>query len=291
MNPCSSIATNVNISSDYDFNRFILAEANARQTRITVVPVYVVWFASFLCLSVNARATAVAIMVTPDRIVMAADGAGEIVHPGSVYTFEPVCKIMNYGDIFYTAAGYYEVPDTGFSVWNSARNAIQRSKAIGDIYPLIEGSLSRSLPAVIANAKLEDPASYTLWTSGIAVISIAFARFEDKVPRVITVEFHVDNRGRLLKANTRTLGGTGKPLEEHFMGANEEMVAAVDSRRLSAWGSRFFADPVEFTHGLIQDEIDAAQKAGSKIVGPPVAVLSITNAGARFQPGLKGACK
>jgi hypothetical protein len=238
-----------------------------------------------------AKGTAIAIMVTHDSILIAADGSATTIRPGSVYSFESFCKIRNQGPIFYTAAGYYEVPVMKFNLWTLAASAARRSKNMIGIYDFIERSVLDRLPPIVKRARRDDPTGYARWLAGIPIISIAFASFENGTPRVVTVSFHIDSRGTILKPERQTLGGTTAELEDAFLGTNKQMVVATDPRTVIFWGPRFISDPISFIQGLIQLEIDGAAREKRGDVGPPIAILRITSSGGHFVPEHQGACQ
>lgn len=256
------------------------------------------WAASlcWLLVPATAKGTAIAIMVTADRILIAADSAGTMTATGGVGISELTCKIRQEGSVFYTAAGYYEIPELGFNLWSLGANSIRKSRTMTGIYDLIERSVLDRLPAIVDQAKVGDPISYARWLKGVPVIEIAFASFEkadpgvNGAPRVVSVAFRIDRTGAILKPERHTMGGTAAELEYAFLGTNEQMVAATDPQSAAFWRRLFISNPVGFTARLVQLEIDAATRNHTGTIGPPTAVLSVTSAGGRFEPGRNGAC-
>jgi hypothetical protein len=237
----------------------------------------------------GARATSVAIMVTSRTILIAADGI-ETKTINGVDSFEPYCKIRNQGSVFYTAAGDHEVPEINFNLWSLARDAVRKSKTMDGIYDRIERSVLARLPSVVERGKVADPSSYARWLTGTPVILIAFASFENDVPRVLAVSFSLSRSGAIAKPVRNTLGGPGVVVDTGFFGHDERMKAAANRRTPASWRPRFRKHPVAFIQGLIQLEIDEARRDHRGDVGPPIAILRIDRTGGAFVSGHKGAC-
>ncbi len=255
-----------------------------------VVAPHKLWIAAFcLLLLPSAKGTSVAIMVTSHTILIAADGI-ETKTANGVDSFEPYCKIRNQGSVFYTAAGDLSIPEINFNLWALARDAVRNSRTMLGIYDLIERSVLARLPSVVARGKVADPSSYALWLTGTPVILIAFASFENNVPRVVAVSFPLDGRGAILKPIRNMLGGPGVVVDTGFFGYNDRMKAAANRRTAASWRPRFRQRPIAFIQGLIQLEIDEAKRDHRGDVGPPIAILKIGKTGGAFVRGHKGAC-
>jgi hypothetical protein len=242
-----------------------------------------------LLLVSSARGTSVAIMVTSRTILIAADGVDTRTVNG-VDTFVPYCKIRNQGSVFFTAAGDLSIPELNFNVWRLAADAVRKSKTISGISDRIEQSVLVRLPAIVERSRVADQKTYAQWLKGTPVILIAFATFENSVPRVVAVSFPLDSRGAILKPIRNTLGGPGVVVDTGFFGYNERMKAAASRRTAASWQPRFRKHPVSFIQGLIQLEIDQAKRDHRHDVGPPIAILRITKRGGAFVPGHQGAC-
>jgi hypothetical protein len=249
------------------------------------------WLAAFCLLwaSPGAQGTSVAILVTSHAILIAADGV-ETKTANGVDSFEPYCKIRNTGSVFYVAAGDHEIPEINFNLWTLARAAVRKSKTTAGIYDRIEASVLDRLPAVVERGRVADPGSYARWLKGAPVLLIAFASFENNIPRVVALSFPLSSRGAILKPIRNTLGGTDVVVDTGFFGYNERMKAAASRRMAASWRPRFRKHPVAFIQGLIQLEIDQARREHRGDVGPPIEILKITNAGGAFVSGHKGAC-
>jgi hypothetical protein len=245
-----------------------------------------------LCLLLvpSAKGTSVAIMVTRDTILIASDGI-ETQTANGVDRFQPYCKIRNQGAVFYTAAGYHEIPEINFNLWTLARDAVRESKTMQGICDRIERSVLDRLRAVVERGKVADPSGYARWLTGIPVILIAFASFENGAPRVAAVSFPIDRHGAIMKPVRQTLGGPGVVLDDGFFGYNERMKEATNSRKRASWEPRFRKRPVGFIRGLIQLEIDAARREKRNDVGPPILIVKITRNGGAWIAGHKGACR
>jgi hypothetical protein len=254
------------------------------------VPSAKLWIAAIALLLVPAAgATSVAILVTSQTILIAADGIDTKTTNGHD-SFEPYCKIRSEGSVFYTAAGDLSIPEINFNLWTLARGAVRGSQSMQEIAGRIERSVLDRLPAVIERSKVADPRAYARWLTGTPVLLIAFAAFENDVPRVLAVAFPLDSHGAILKPIRNLLGGPGVTVDTGFFGYNERMKAAASSRTAASWRPRFKKHPIAFMQGLIQLEIDQARRDHRRDVGPPIAILKITRTGGAFAAGHKGAC-
>jgi hypothetical protein len=113
MKPRFSVAAHVNVGCKDNLHS-LSRKINPCDIHPLIVSSHKLWLTAlcfFLLLAPAASGTSIAIMVTGDRILIAADGAGATIAAGSIYRFEPYCKIRNQGSVFYTASGYYEVPE------------------------------------------------------------------------------------------------------------------------------------------------------------------------------------
>jgi hypothetical protein len=245
--------------------------------------------ASCLFLVSSAGATSVAIIVTGQTILIAADGIDTKTSNG-VDSFEPYCKIRSQGSVFYAAAGDLSIPELNFNVWALARDAVRKSKTMQGISERIERSVLARLPSIVESSKVADPGNYAKWLSGTPVILIAFASFENNLPRVVAVSFPLDRSGAILKPIRNTLGGPGVTVDTGFFGYNERMKAAASARTAATWQPRFRKHPIAFIQSLIQLEIDQARRDHRRDVGPPIAILKITKRGGAFATGHQGAC-
>jgi hypothetical protein len=252
---------------------------------------YKLWTAAFFLLLVpSAKGTSVAILVTSRTILIAADGIDTKTING-VDTFVPYCKIRSQGSVFYTAAGVLSIPEINFNLWALARDAVRKSKTRTAIYDRLEQSVLARLPAVVERGKSSDPSSYARWLTGTPVILIAFASFENNIPRVVAVSFSLDSRGKIRKPARNVLGGPGVTVDTGFFGYNERMKAAANPGTPGSWQPRFRKHPVAFIQSLIQLEIDQARRDHRGDVGPPIAIVKISRTGGGFVSGHEGACR
>jgi hypothetical protein len=294
MKPALSIATHVNVGCKNQLN-FFLCRINTPNVGASVVSPYKLWLAA-LCfiLFPSARGTAVAVIVTSDAIFIAADGAGSFGSPTTpgVETVEPYCKIHRQGEIFYVAAGFYESALINFNVRPLARDAAKHSRAMLEIYGLIEPAVLKKIPAIVQLSKVHDPDGYARYLAGTApVLDLAFGSFENGNPIVVAVSFRVDNRGAPIKPVEAVLRVSQTiPMQKLLLGYNERMAAASDLHRSPSWGSKFRRDPINVIERLIQLEIDAAKQEGRKDVGPPISIVKITKAAGGWEKGHEGAC-
>jgi hypothetical protein len=228
-------------------------------------------------------------MVTSQAILIAADGIDTKTNNG-VETFEPYCKIRSQGSVFFAAAGDLSIPEMNFNLWRLAADAVRRSKTLAATSDRMERSVLARLPEIVERSKVDDPNNYAQWLRGTPAILIAFASFENKLPRVVAISFPLDRHGAILKPIRNTLGGTGVVVDTGFFGYNQRMKTAASSSTASAWHPKFKKHPTAFIESLIQLEIDQARRDHRRDVGPPIAILKITKSGGAFAPGHKGAC-
>ena len=141
---------------------------------------------------------------------------------------------------------------------------------------------------IVDRNKLGDPVTYRKWLSGADVTSIVFAALEDGKPVVVSVSFHIDAKGQIVKRPSRnTLYATPGAVNTGRFGYTKEMATAIAS---PTWGKILIADPIRASEELIQREIAASSKAKRYDVGPPISIVRISKQSAGWEPGHEGAC-
>jgi hypothetical protein len=290
MKPLSPITAHVKISSSYIFRLFSGCKIKVPKVCPLVVPSHKLRLAAFcliLSASPRANASSMSIIVTGDVIVIAVDGVQTSTTGGKI-NFHEYCKVRQEENVFFAAVGVYSIPDIQFDLWYIMRNAVMKSKTLAMILDATETAVLRRFQAVVNFSKSADPKNYARWLTGIPVISLAFARFEDGVPTVVAAEFPVDKNGVITRPAPRTLRGIGGKVDIGAFGYNDQIRAATSS---PAWGAMFTSDPIGFSSGLIEREIEASTREKRYDVGRPISIVRITSNYRGWEPGYEGACR
>jgi len=228
-----------------------------------------------------------AVLITPDRIIIAADSVLTAVTNGSSSFNNKICKIRREGNTFYGAVGDDGVPGTKTDVWEIARTSIGSVKTIRNIYATVEPAIFGVLPEIVERNKVGDPKLYSKWLNGVPVISVTFARFEKGQPIVVSFDFKIDEKGIPTEQKPTILGPIRGKLNTGRLGYHAQMDAAINS---PGWSRRFSTDPIETSRDLIQREIDASTREKRYDVGLPISIASITINSAELLRGYEGVC-
>jgi hypothetical protein len=235
-----------------------------------------------------ARGTSGVVIVTHNFIVIATDSA--LAHynsKGEATASAQGCKILKEGNIVYFPAGEYDVPQLGFNVFSIAKNAISKAGKVKNIYPVIEASVIKYLPAIVQYNKTKNSKLYKRWLQGIPVIEIAFASFEDDAPVVAVVEFRIDAKGSIVQPGEYTLTSSPGQIQIAGLGWNYKITATTEP---SSWKRYFASNPIKASQELIQLEIDASIREKRYDVGPPISILRISKDSSEFVRGREGKC-
>jgi hypothetical protein len=228
------------------------------------------------------------VIVTHDFIVIAADSAIEHINSkGKTARFATVCKILREGNIFYFPAGMYDNQSLGFDLFSIAKNAITKAGKVKYIYPVVEASVLKYLPAIVQYNKTRNTKLYKRWLQGIPVIEIVFASFEDSAPVAAIVEFRVDAKGSIVQPREYTLISSPGQIQIAGLGWNYEIAATTEP---SSWRRYFASNPIKASQELIQLEIDASIREKRYDVGPPICILRISKDSSEFVRGHEGKC-
>lgn len=233
----------------------------------------------------SVRGSSVAVVVTADRIIIAADSAQTAITNGA-RSFDTICKIGREGGTFYGAVGAYGISGTT-SVLSIAQNAARESITITGLYDIVVPVMLNVLPEIVESNKISAPEIYAKWLSGIPVTSLIFAALEQEEPIAVAINFRIDEKGTPTHPEPIIMRGTRGIINTGRFGHTGQMTAMINS---PSWASSFRSDPIGASRELIQCEIDASNREKRYDVGPPILIVSISKQFAGWQPGYEGTC-
>src|ERR1700722_1106893 len=121
MKPGLSITTNIKVRRRYILNAFIRTLKIGEKSRAFIVSSHKAWILILLVAisATNLSATSVAVIVTPDFLIIASDSAVAHTNPkgGEVTRIEQSCKMMSQENIFYIGVGEYSAPNLRFDLY------------------------------------------------------------------------------------------------------------------------------------------------------------------------------
>jgi hypothetical protein len=287
MEPRSCVTANVDVCCVEHLNLLASRRIKRPEVDLSIVPSNKVCFAilSFV-LAFPLFGTSEAIIVSADKIVIAADGAAGITI-GNRKTVSKFCKTRHEGDKAYTMTGQYLLND--FDVWAVLESAARRSKTVQDAIEAVQPVIYSHLPDIINYVKSANPAQYSRWLTGIPIITVSFAAFEMGVPTATSLWFQIDAKGELMEPgkNLTRITSHKEAAQIGLLGYNDAMKSAISKQN---WRIAFAGDPIEFSRGLVQLEIDKAAREDRVDVGPPISVMVVDSRGIALANGQEGAC-
>jgi hypothetical protein len=233
--------------------------------------------ALLVCLStVIATGTTVAVLRTPERIVVGADTlgyeSGQATH---------LCKIQREGAIFFSFAHFIVDKKSGFSAPALAHSAASGA-SIRDAAFRFKRLVLPAFAKALRRLQHDGPQFYVdNIKSGPTPLSALFLGVEHGVPKfyVVAVKVVDDTHGRM-RLGADILECPGSYCTNGFggaaLGANE--VALEASKNSLVW-TGFLNDPVSGVRKMVEMEI--ADKP--KYVGPPIDIVSVNGSGSHVE--------
>jgi hypothetical protein len=291
MKPPFRIVANIYVHVRNHLNCFARRIVVSKDARASIIPSHKWWAMAGLLLLLMvppACGTSGVVIVTHDFIVIATDSALQHLNSeGKTSGFSTGCKILRDGNIFYFPAGEYGNQSLGFDLFGIVKNAITKAGKIKNIYPAVEASVLKYLPAIVQYNKTRNTKLYKRWLQGIPVIEIAFASFEDDAPVAAIVEFRIDAKGSIVQPGEYTLISSPGQIQIAGLGWNYEIAATTEP---SSWRRYFVSNPIKASQELIQLEIDASIREKRYDVSRPISILRISKDSSEFVRGHAGEC-
>jgi hypothetical protein len=227
-------------------------------------------------------ATSFLVLVGPDVIYMGADGLAS--YTGKVSPDDPtqICKIQQTGKYFFTAAGVSKDPLVNFDLFQAARKALSAKR--GSLRTRAARFMEFATPALtksVTHLKTEYPEDFRTLMQG-KDLTVVFASWENGKPLVYKDGWKVAADGRLLRLGLKRAGGPD--LGNFIMAASDH-----GARRYYETHPEIHnMHPLRLFPLLLNVEIELAKVDKTVLVGPPIAVISITRNGAIWSE--QGSC-
>lgn len=224
-------------------------------------------------LYVNACATAIMVIRTADRVIIAADS--KAVDVGSNKEAYSVEKIHSVGSYYYAASGILVTSD-GFSIHSIIRAAFEGSGTLTQKKERFTAAIFKPLVEVITRVRAASPAEQSrLIGSDGTILSVVFVGFERDIPTVIMLSWALPpndpNTVNLISSSCPH--DCNSPHSLYMLGMYEEMNAYVKTL-----GKSFEKDYVKSARAAVQNGINLNPERA----GGPIRVLELTQAGPKW---------
>jgi len=216
----------------------------------------------------------VAVVVPHERIVLAADGLLGRYRGRSRYTPVAACKIFQFDNCSFSAAGNLFYRGTGFRLDVIGREACQTPGSLAAKVYAFESTATPAIRRVLRDAHDNHPHAYRRFLGKVFAETV-FVGFEDGEP-VLMVKSHTVDKDGVLQARpiARYTEGT------LIFGSNQAALRFIDENRPLL---KKLPAP-EIARKLIEVEISENPTK----VGPPISILAIDKNGASWIQ--RGAC-
>jgi len=222
--------------------------------------------------------TAIAVIRTPNQIVIAAD-SGVVDQKG--LSLSSACKIKNLGAVFAVLNGMSSHDLTGFDVFEILKMVV-RDVPLQQIVESVDKLIRKPLRVALEYERTHDPVSFKKNAIDMAPLAITLARVQNRVPVMANLEFAVSSeQDDPLILNTEKMYSPDPnvPDTEYafiFVGTSEGKEQY--SRLVRQRGFLHDNKLIEITKAFVQMEIDK----GLPQFGPPINILQLTRDGARW---------
>ncbi len=236
-------------------------------------------FLSIPCITTHG--TAVAVLRTPKRVIVAADSWQLL--DGRI---ESVCKIHSVATMSYVLAGTVQVAKSGFYADALARHAASNSTTVFDAATQFEKTAARQFTTALKLIKREAPEIYDADVRRKPEpLQVAFFAVEARVPVFVITYFTVQDSSQALivTPHSKYCPGSACPGGRGIILLGDNDAANKSSQMQSFWTG--ITDPVSAVRKLIQTEIDAAPSR----VQAPISIVSVDAEGIHWID--KGRCR
>ena len=224
-----------------------------------------------ICAPAIGRATTIVAVRTPTEIYVGVDSKVTIVTPEGAVSYEDRCKLVQLGNIFYTAAGPYRGREL------SIKSSLIESRAGGGTLYQVANRFARRYARSIAKTLVRmwytSPAQYLNLVT--QPINVYFFGFDGDTPVLIQKRFvlHEFQRGdsvriQILDYDCQT-------------GCDEVTVVGIghaDAMKDLASAASESQSPVD----IVRDRISLSIKSDPEKSGHPIDILHLTKAGAKW---------
>jgi hypothetical protein len=289
MKPVSSVIANINIA----IHEIINAESSVivfpavRGSKNTKA--HVLWWTVTVALVIITGAglcsgTTVVAVRGNDYVVLGSDSM-IIVTTADRNVSLPGCKIQQMNKVFFGAAGVLGGP--GFNAYEIARKASINGADTVAIANRFESAAREPFTAFVQRFRQDNPTAFYRYCNNRDCLQVAFASFDKGIPKLAIRSFRVTTKGESTNvvpdARMNCPGDCVTGAEQVVLGVNSEATSVFD-RTPHFWKLRGIVPGMD---ELIGTEIAAHGDA----VGPPVSILILDKAGARWMPRHQGLCQ
>jgi hypothetical protein len=228
------------------------------------------------------RGTTVVAVRTPDFVILAADSR---VLQGSTNEMKG-CKIERAGDVFFSRAGMFLDPSTGWDLSRDARRAAAPGGSLRDIADRFVSLTQRGLITTMARLKKVDPEFFGRHCEGKHDPEIVFAKIEAGVPALALRSFHIETKnGQVTVSPDPAVNCPGDCPTEYtdVTLGNHDAADKLYSATPHFWRVNGFVDGID---KLIMSE----SEANPMEVIPPISILRLDKTGAHWERGYQGLC-
>ncbi len=289
MKPLSAVIANIDIAIHQviDSESSVIVFPAVRGSKNTKA--HVLWCAVTLALLILAGAgrcggTTVIAIRGDDYVVLGSDSMIIAMRADRNVSL-PGCKVQQMNKVFFGAAGVLGGP--GFNAYEIARKASMKGADTVAIANRFEGAARGPFTAFVQRFRRENPTAFSRYCNDRDCLQVAFASFDNGTPKLAIRSFRVATRGELTivapDARMDCPGDCVTGAEQVVLGVNSEATSVFD-RTPHFWKLRGIVAGMD---ELIGTEIVAHGDA----VGPPVSILILDKAGARWMPGHQGLCQ
>jgi hypothetical protein len=245
---------------------------------------------SMSLLPLSAFGTTIVALLGEKTITIAADGIG-VSNPkknGDIAR-KPVCKILCKDLVCFAAAG--RLNDGKYNVLKLAWKELDNPGAPKELSGRFKTVIAPLLSTMLQAEKKEAPNRYKKYIDeGVPMLSYLFAGFSnDGKPQLINSSAGLDPKGNILPINE--LPYVGEAGQLGLLSKGKHKYIDEYKNRNPKWRESAVKHPTEFVEQMVHIEIQASENDGSRDVGEPISIVSLTKKDGQFKVGRIGNCQ
>jgi hypothetical protein len=223
-----------------------------------------------LCLPAIVRATTIVAVRTPTEIYVGVDSKVKIVTPEGAVSYEDRCKLVQLGNVFYTAAGPYR--GRGLSIKSSL---VESQVGGGTLYQVASRFAARYAKSIARTAvRMWHTSRAQYLTLATEPINVYFFGFDGDTPVLIQKRFIVDW--------FQPDDSVGVQILDYDCQTGCEEVTVVGIGHVDAMKGLASASETQSPIAIIRDRISSSIKSDPTNSGLPIDILHLTKAGAKW---------
>ena len=244
----------------------------------------------FLFLPLPAFATTIFATLGEKTITIAADGVavGNPTKSGSIIG-KADCKILCKDLICFAAAGRLDAKAKS-NVFRLAQQELEKVGTPKEASNRLRTTMAPLLSAMFAAEKQESPDRYKMYIEGVPMLSYFFAGFsEDGTPVIIKSTATINAKGNVLPLDESIRKGEVGII--HSLALGRQAYIRDYKKNNQMWVSSAAQDPTAFVESMVRLEIQASEMDGTREVGEPISIMSLTKAEGHFKAERAGNCQ